>query len=307
MSMPDFQTLAVAIVVGIALGCVYALVAISFNLVLAACGVFNLTIGGVITAGVIISYELGTNSGWSPILVVLIVMAFGGAIGWVAEILAVRRVLAMRPKDVAHDTMVSTLGLGMAMTALAAILFGTNILPVDSYVSSEPIVLADVPIRPVYLVMPVVVVAVAIGVELVLRHTEFGMVTRAVIASNEGASLMGISVNRVVQGAFVASGTMAGLAAFLIAPVTSASPFVGEQVMLFGFAAIAIGGFASFKGALFGGLLVGLVVGVTPAFLNEPSLRGPLVWAAMVVVLFIRPAGLFGKGGQFGAAAVREV
>jgi branched-subunit amino acid ABC-type transport system permease component len=307
MSMPDFQTLAVAIVVGIALGCVYALVAISFNLVLAACGVFNLTIGGVITAGVIISYELGTNSGWPPILVALTVMAFGGVVGWVAEILAVRRVLAMRPKDVAHDTMVSTLGLGMAMTALAAVLFGTNILPVDPYVSADPIVVADVPIRPVYLIMPVVVVAVAVAVELVLRRTEFGMVTRAVIASNEGASLMGISVNRVVQGAFIASGLMAGLGAFLIAPVTSASPFVGEQVMLFGFAAIAIGGFASFKGALFGGLLVGLVVGVTPAFLDEPSLRGPLVWALMVVVLFIRPAGLFGKGGQFGAAAVREV
>lgn len=307
MTIPDLQTLGIAIAVGLGLGCVYALVAISFNLVLSACGVFNLTIGGVITVGVIASYELGTKAGWSPILVALTVMAFGGVVGGLTELVAVRRVLAMRPKDVAHDTMVSTLGLGMAMNAAAAILFGTNIFPVDSYVSADPVVLADVPIRPVYLVMPVVVIVVALIIELILRYTEIGVVTRAVIASNEGASLMGISVNRVVRGAFIASGVMAGLGAFLIAPVVSASPFVGEQVMLFGFAAIAIGGFASFRGSLFGGLIVGLVVGVTPAFLQEPSLRGPLVWAVMVVVLFIKPAGLFGKGGQFGAAAVREV
>jgi branched-chain amino acid transport system permease protein len=202
--------------------------------------------------------------------------------------------------------MVSTLGLGMAANALAAILFGTNIYPVDSYVSSNPVVVHGVPIRPVYIVMPIVVLAVAIGVELLLRYTEFGIVTRAVIASNEGASLVGINVTRVVQISFVASAAMAALAGFLVAPVLSASPFVGESVMLFGFAAIAIGGFASFRGAIVGGLIVGLILSLTPAFM-DPTWRAPFVWTAMVIILFIRPAGLFGKGGQFGAASARQV
>jgi branched-chain amino acid transport system permease protein len=76
--------------------------------------------------------------------------------------------------------------------------------------------------------------------------------------------------------------------------------------MLFGFASIAIGGFASFRGAVVGGLIVGLILGLTPAFTDQ-TWRGPLVWVAMVIVLFIRPAGLFGKGGQFGAVSVRQV
>jgi branched-chain amino acid transport system permease protein len=117
---------------------------------------------------------------------------------------------------------------------------------------------------------------------------------------------MGISVFRVVQTAFIASGIMAALVGFLAAPVLSASPFVGESVMLFGFASIAIGGFASFRGAVVGGLIVGLILGLTPAFVDQ-TWRGPVVWVVMVIVLFIRPAGLFGKGGQFGAVSVRQV
>jgi len=307
MTMPSLQTLLLGVFVGIGIGCVYALVALAFNLVLAACGVFNMTIGGVITAAVIGSYLLGTKEGWPVLLVAVLAVLFGGLIGAAAEFLAVRRVLALRPKDVAHDTMVTTLGLGMAMIALAAVLFGSETLPVDSYVSTSPIVVFDVPIRPIYVVMPVVVLVVVVAIELALRFTEFGIVTRAVIASNEGASLLGINVNRVVRWSFIVSGCIAGLGGFLIAPVMSASALVGEEVMLFGFAAIALGGFASFRGALVGGLIVGIVLGVLPAFLSEPSLRGPLVWLTLVIVLFIRPAGLFGKAGQFGAVGVREV
>jgi branched-subunit amino acid ABC-type transport system permease component len=99
---------------------------------------------------------------------------------------------------------------------------------------------------------------------------------------------------------------MAALAGYLFAPVLSASAFVGESVMLFGFAAIAIGGFASFRGALIGGLLVGLILGLTPAFF-DPTWRGPFVFAAMLAVLFIWPSGFFGRGGQFGATSVRQV
>lgn len=306
MSLPDWYTLVLGLVVGVAMGSIYALVAVAFNLVLAACGVFNLTISGAITVAVIASYLLGTRSGWHPLLVVATVIVAGGAIGALAELLAVRRVVAMRPKDVAHDTMVSTLGLALAISALAAILFGTNKYPVDPYVSPNPVVLATIPIRPVYIVMPLVVLAVAVAVELMLRYTEFGIVTRAVIASNEGASLIGISVSRVVKWSFIASGVMAGLAGFLIAPVLSASPFVGDEVMILGFAAIAIGGFGSFRGALFGGLIVGLVVGLLPTMF-DPYLRGPIVFLTLVTVLFIKPAGLFGRSGQFGATAVREV
>jgi branched-chain amino acid transport system permease protein len=305
VTIPDWTTLALSIVVGIATGSVYALVALAFNLVLAASGVFNLVTGAMITGAVILTYVLTSREDLPAILVVFIVMILGGMAGSFSELVAVRRFLR-GARSISHETMVSTLALGLAGNAVAALWFGNNLYPVNSYVSSNPIMVGSVPIRPVYLVMPVVVVVVVVAVELALRHTEFGVVTRAVIADPEGASLAGIRVSQVVQYSFIGAGVMAALAGFLIAPVINASAFVGDPVMLYGFAAIAIGGFGSFRGTVVGGLIVGLVVGVSPAFF-DPTWRRPLVYAIVVVILFIRPAGLFGRRGQFGALSSRQV
>lgn len=305
MTIPDWTTLALAIVVGLATGCVYALVALAFNLVLAASGVFNLVTGAMITGAVILTYVLTSREGLPFLLVVVIVMALGGVAGSFSELVSVRRMLR-DSRSLSHETMVSTLALGLAGSAVAALWFGNDIYPVDSYVSSNPILVGSIPIRPLYLVMPVVVLLVALAVELMLRFTQFGVVTRAVIADPEGASLVGIRVSQVVQYSFVAAGMMAALAGFLIAPVLSASAFVGDSVMMYGFAAIAIGGFGSFRGTVVGGLIVGLVVGVSPAFF-DPNWSNPFVYAILVLILFIRPAGLFGRRGQFGAMSTRQV
>lgn len=305
MTIPTLSTFELAVLVGLATGCVYALVAVAFNLVLSASGVFNLVTGALITGAVIGSYVLSVRAGWPIWAVVLGIAAMGAAAGSISELVAVRR-LIRDARSVSHETMVSTLGLGLAGEALASILFGGNIYPVHSYVSTKPIVLGNLPIPPLYLVMPVVLIIVTVALELMLRRTQFGVVTRAVIADPDGASLAGISVARVVQFSFVAAGIMAAIAGFLMAPVLSASAFVGDSVMVYGFAAVAIGGFGSFRGGVFGGLFVGLVGGVAPAFF-DPTWTLPLVYALVVLLLFVRPSGMFGRAGQFGAAGARRV
>ena len=89
-------------------------------------------------------------------------------------------------------------------------------------------------------------------------------------------------------------GGLACLAGFMVAPVSTASVFVGDRFALFGFAAMAIGGYGSFRGAIAGGLIVGLITGLTPVWFNA-SLTQPLVFAALLTVLLVRPAGLFGR------------
>jgi branched-chain amino acid transport system permease protein len=305
ITVPDWTTLAISIVVGLATGCVYALVALAFNLVLAASGVFNLVTGAMITGSVILTFVFTAREGLPFLVVAVIVMALGGIAGSLSELISVRRMLR-DARSLSHETMVSTLALGLGVSAVAALWFGNNIYPVRSYVSSRPVLIGSVPVQPVYLVMPVVVLLVAVVVELVLKFTQFGVVTRAVIADPEGASLVGIRVSQIVQYSFIAAGMMAALAGFLIAPVVSASAFVGDSVMMYGFAAIAIGGFGSFRGTVVGGLIVGLVVGVSPAFL-DPNWSSPLVYGILVLILFMRPAGLFGRRGQFGAMSTRQV
>jgi branched-chain amino acid transport system permease protein len=306
MTIPTLATFELAIVSGLAMGCVYGLVAIAYNLVLAASGVFNMATGAVITIGVVMSYVLGQRLNWKVYAVIGGIIAVGAVTGSLAELLGVRRLLA-GARSVSHDTMVSTLGLGLVGEALVALLFGNDIYPVPSYVSANSVEVGGVPIPPLYFVMPAVLLIVAVGLELLLRRTEFGVVTRAVIADPEGASLVGISVATVVQWSFVAAGIMAAVSGFLAAPLLSASAGIGESVTVYAFAAAAIGGFGSFRGGVVGGLIVGLVgSGLTPAFFNS-NWSLPLLYVIVVPMLFFRPKGLFGRAGQFGSEGERRV
>jgi branched-chain amino acid transport system permease protein len=143
--------------------------------------------------------------------------------------------------------------------------------------------------------------------EVLLGWTGAGTVMRATFTDLEGASLAGIAVNRVIVRAFVAGCALAAIAGFLIAPLTAASVGIADQFAFYGFAAMAIGGFGSFAGAAVGGFIVGLLRQV-PVIWLDPSVAAMLIYGAMVIILLIRPQGLFGSGGSaFGAAAVRDV
>ncbi len=301
----DLASLEVAIVSGLAFGCVYALLALGFNLVVAACGVFSLAQSAIISGGVVAYFVFGQQAG-VPYLVVLVGLILGGAaINAAVELIAVRRFLR-DARSLSHETFVSTLASSLALTSLVALVFGGEQYPTASFVSSDPVDLLGLNVRPLFLVIFATTATVAVLLELVLRHTEMGLVMRAVVADKEGAELFGINVARVVQGAFIASGALVGVAAFLIAPLLQASAFVGDQIQIYGIAAVAIGGFASFRGAFVGGLLVGLIHGVTPLFF-EATWATPLVYLLLLTVLLIKPAGIFGRSGLFGAAEGRQV
>lgn len=302
--------LEVGIVTGIGLGSAYGMVALAYNIVLASSGVFNLAQAGVITVSVVMTYLLGQTVGATLILVILCAVAVGGFVGGFSEIVAVRRfqgrqLLSSGLVGLTEETLVSTLGLSLAITAVVELTFGSNSRTVKSYVPFTPFDLG-VSVQPIYLVLVGAMLAVGAALELFLRMTSFGLVTRAIIVDAEGASLLGTNVRRVIQVAFVVAGAIGGLAAFLISPITAASPFVGESLTLFGFAALAVGGFGSFRGAIVGGIIVGLVLQITNVYVN-PNWGPPAVLVLMVVVLMVRPAGLFGRAGLFGSSPDREV
>lgn len=305
MAFPGIGTVEVGIVSGIGLGCVYALVALAYNLVLASSGVFNLGQGGIISGATILTFVFGQKYHLGVPLVIFLVLLIGLAVGLLSELVAVQAFLGFGGQ-IAEETLVSTLGLGLVLTALAALWFGSDAQPVQSYVSGHPMFMGNIPIAPIYVVMLISTALVGLGIEVVLRYTGIGLVTRAIIADPEGAALLGIAVVRVVQFAFVVAGGLAALAAFLIAPITSASAFVGDSVSLYGFAALAIGGFGSFRGAVIGGLIVGLGSAVAQVFLS-PLWSRPFIFFLLLLTLVVKPAGLFGRAGMFGARASREV
>ncbi|MEI7547257.1 MAG: branched-chain amino acid ABC transporter permease, partial [Actinomycetota bacterium] len=109
-----------------------------------------------------------------------------------------------------------------------------------------------------------------------------------------GVELMGVSFRRVVLVTFGLAGLLGALAGLLISPVSYASPFVGADLLIFGFAAMAIGGFGSFAGAIAGALLIGTVTSFSPLFLRTQFTK-PLILLLVLVILFARPTGLLGR------------
>lgn len=301
--------IAEAVVAGLGVGSIYAVIAMGYTLILGASGVFNFAQGSAVMAGALVSYGLGTAKHLPVLIIVGIVMGTGAIAGLLSHTIAVLPLTNRTGvTNLTFGTFLSTLGLGLAFNSIISLGFGdANVLPVRFYVSESPINFLGIHIRPIYLVMFLTTLGLVVVFEFISRATPAGLVMRAVFNDVEGAALAGISINRAVRWVFVVGCLLAALAGFLVAPLTFAQTGIANQYAFFGFAAMAVGGYGSFAGAVIGGLLVGLV-GEVPLIWVNPELSGALIYGAMLLLLLFRPQGIFGSGGSaFGAAAIRDV
>jgi branched-chain amino acid transport system permease protein len=228
-------------------------------------------------------------------------------VGAITHLVAVLPVTNRRGvRSLTEGTLVTTFGFGLVLNTIAGITFGYSVEPVNSYITRKPVAVIGLQISPIYLVMVGATLVAAIIMEVVLHRTRAGLVLRATVEDVEGAGLAGIRVSRVVLVAFGLAGALAAVAGALLAPISFASVDIATQLVLLGFAGMAIGGFGSFTGALIGGILVGLASTVVPIWL--PAIYVNLIiYGGMTAMLVLRPQGLFGSAGRFGAAALREV
>lgn len=286
-------------VAGLGLGSIYALMALSFTVVVATTGLFHFSLGAFITLGTVFSYHLSRTLGWPLYVVVPLIIVGGAVLGVVTRLVAIAPLLR-RSSHVVQAVLVATLALGLVSDGFTAVRFGADERRVEPYVSGSPIMIGDVPVRPVFLVMLAVLVVFVLSFETVMRTTQVGRILRASQEDSVAVELAGVRIYRVHNVVFALAGATAGLAGFLVAPVSYASPHVGTGLLLYGFAAMAIGGFGSLYGAVVGGLVVGLITNVLPVF-YEPAVTRPVLFVVIVAILVLRPSGIFGKG------AVREV
>jgi branched-chain amino acid transport system permease protein len=147
------------------------------------------------------------------------------------------------------------------------------------------------------LVVLVVAVVLALVLIVFLRRTVGGTAMRAVAQDRGTAALMGINVRRVYLLTFGLSAALAGMAGALLAPTYAATPTIGFQFVLPAFAVVVLGGLGSIPGSLIGGLVVGVVEALA-GFYIDPALKQAVWFTLFVVVLIVRPAGLFGQAGS---------
>lgn len=272
---------------GLAIGAVYALVAIGYNIVFIAYTTFNFAHAQLMMLGVFVSYWASVVADLPMVLVFVICAVVVGLIALVEEFIAIRPVKGV------HAHLVTTLGMATLLDGVTRLIWGDDVLRVPAVGSSATWTILGGRIGAVEALLIVSVIAITAVLTLYSRRSLTGLALLAMAEDRDAAQLRGINVKRLALGAFVVAGILAGLTGPLVGPKTMAVATLGAALALKGFVAVAIGGFGSLPGALLGGFVVGLVEALSGRWMGSqfPTI---MVFVVLVLILLLKPTGLFG-------------
>lgn len=275
------------LIAGIASGGIYAAVALGIALLWRTAGIINFAQGDVLMVGSFTVIAAHVSWGLPLGLAMVVGIVAAGLLGVVME-LAIFRPLRNLP---VWYGIVATLGLSTVLSNSALRVFGPAPRPFPGYVPAEPMNIYGVRVDPQAVVTIVTSALLVLLLEFWLRKTMTGKSVRAVAQDREAALSVGIASGRMVLIATVSSCVVAGIAGILLGPTTFVSFSMGVPISLKAFAAAIIGGLGSIRGAVFGGLLLGLAEQLIAAYISSAYLTAVL-FALVVAVLLIRPQGL---------------
>jgi branched-chain amino acid transport system permease protein len=277
---------------GLALGALLALISSGLTIIYGTLGVLNLAHGAMFMLGGYAGYVAFTYTG-SFIVAVIAGSLFVMIVGVLMERIVIRHFYT-RPHE---DQLLVTFGLGICFVELVRLLFGSQSMLVPPPPLFQGITSLGFLFYPTYRLAVVGIVAVALGgLFLVLYRTRLGMIVRAGIEDAVMVDSLGINVYRVFMIVFGIGAMAAGFAGIINAPVVSLTPGIGDDILVETFVVVVIGGVGSFPGAILGGLIAGEIISVTS--MVNPGYAYVMLFAAMTLVLVLRPYGLLGTRGR---------
>ena len=289
--MGDLSSLASVLLAGLLLGGIYSLVAIGLNLIFGVIRVVNFAQGEFVMIGMYVSYFVATALHIDPYLAVIV--AFPVLFGFG---MFVQRFVLQRLQNEPTMQIFVTFGLLMLLQNVVLALTGGEALSAQSVVSGWTISLGPVQVSVSRVIVLVAVSLVALGLQYWLRTTMAGKSVRAVAQDRRAARLMGINVERTYILTFGMGAGLAGLAGTLLTPIYTLSPQIGGDFILAAFAVVVLGGLGSVAGAYIGGLLIGMTEALAGFYL-DPALKQAVWFCIFILVLLVRPSGLFGLAG----------
>ena len=263
---------------------VFFTVSVGLLVVLSIMGVVNLAHGAFLTIGGYAAV-LASQYGWSPWISLILAPAVGFLFGLATELILVRR-LYDRPLD----TILATWGLAIIVTQLLSNQFGRSAHFVNEIVSGDPFVLAGVFVSPYRIFVIAIALLIGIGLSLVLRLTNIGIIARAVILNPGLARILGINTNRVNSITFAFGSALAAFAGAVIVPMSSVDPNMGTPWVITAFMVVLAAGI-SLPALLIAAL--GLAAAqVLATYYLAPVIGNLLVIAIPIFLLRFQPDGI---------------
>jgi branched-chain amino acid transport system permease protein len=299
---------------GLALGSLYALIALGYTMVYGILKLLNFAHGDVYMVGAFIGFGVLNAFGGSPspsiailpliVLMFVVAMLGSGVLGVVIERFAYRP-LRSSPR---LTLLITALGVSFFLQNSMLLLFGAQFrsyqsfqLGSDNPAAFEPgplvepvFTIADVNFQRIQLAVFATSIALMVALTLLVAKTTLGKAMRATAFDHEAAAMMGIDVNRVIAATFFIGSVLAGAAGVMFGLMFSQiNHFMGFYAGLKGFTAAVVGGIGSIPGAMLGGLLVGLVESYAQGYLGG-QWSDIAVFGILIFVLLVRPTGLLG-------------
>lgn len=273
---------------GLLTGGIYALIALGFVMVFKSSQILNLGYGQMVALAAYFLYWLLTSMGVPTWLGILILFVAGAVLGYVLERAIIRPLLG----ESFLVLLMATLMLGSLFQGIIVMVWGVESFNLP-FTPGGMLAIWDWQVNPGAAWAFGIALLVFLLMTLVFRYTKVGLSMKVVAADHEVAQSLGIRVKRVFSLSWVISGLLAAMIGILVGMVWMVTPEVGDTVLGKGLPVLIVGGLNSVPGALLGGLIIGLVESLAGYWAQ--SVREIVPWVAMLLILLIRPYGLFGE------------
>ncbi len=275
---------------GLLIGVVYALIALGLNIVFGVMRIVNFAHGEMVIAGMYIGYVLWLFLGIPPIAAAPIAGVICFIFGYALQKLLINDFLS-RPQSAQF---IIFIGIALFITGLHAISFGPEPKNITSASTFGVITIGPLSLDQTRSEAAAAALVVIALIAIFLQKSSIGLAIRAAADNQIGARAIGLKIQTtfaITAGIGIAC---AGVAGALISPMFGAQPFLAAEFTLLAFITVIVGGLGSLRGALVGGVLIGLSESVAALMLNPP-IKSIVSYALLFVVILVRPQGLFGK------------
>jgi len=278
---------------GITLGLLYALIAVGLSLIFGVMEIINFAHGEFLMLGAFVMAFALPVVGllyWPALAVSMVAIALFGLV--VYELL-----LSRLKADEFERSILITLGLSIIVIHLVQYFFTANPRLVDTQYGFEGVEIGEIRITWTRVIAAGAAAAAFAGLYIVLRHTQFGRAMRAIAQNREAALMIGIRPRTVARNAVILAAGLCGLAGAAIAPIQLVTPYMGQFLIFKAFALVIIGGLGNIPGAVAAAVGLGLIESWIGGFFTV-AWQEAAVFIIMIGVLFVRPDGLFKRGGM---------
>ena len=289
--MPILSVIIQLTVSGLAIGAIYAFIALGYHIIFTTIKILNFAQGEIVMLGALLGFTFHVTLKLPVSPTFFLVGAVCSIIGFLFDKVAIQPVIK---SENSLAWIISTVAAGIVIRNMANCVWGSTPHPFPPLFSQDPFFIREIGITPQAVFTFFLSMAIILSLALFQSRTILGKSIRAVAFDKTSAELVGINTKLIVLLSLIISFSLSGIAGILIAPMTFAYAQLGLSLGIKGFAAVALGGFGSGLGAFAGGLILGVTEALASGLLWS-GFHDTIALMFLIGVLLLKPSGIFGK------------